>query len=77
VTYVKTFTLYDAWASTIPHAPGHHHGPRVGDECAEPQCTEPLRKGEECYYVVQLPEIDGREQAVCWRHVRPDKGPVS
>lgn len=86
-THTKTFTLYDAWASTIPWNclvretncchPTHDHDTMVGQICAEPQCDQPLREGEECYYVTQLPAVDGREQAVCWRHVRPDQGPVT
>jgi hypothetical protein len=43
----------------------------IGDACAVPDCREQLRAGEPCYYVVQVPrDATGREQAVCWRHVR-------
>jgi hypothetical protein len=80
-TYTKTFALLDAWAATTPwDREGHPtwKGPCVGDVCAVEDCDETLLANEECYYVTQLPRReDGSEQAVCWRHVRPDDGPIS
>lgn len=85
-TYVKTFTLMDAWASTIPWdclvrstdccSSTHDHSPMVDDPCAVDSCHEPLREDETCYAVVELGRIGDREQWVCWRHVRPDEGPI-
>lgn len=85
-THTKTYALMDAWASTVPHDrllcrgpipcdKGHVH---AFDVCAAPQCTERLEPNEVCYAVTQLGRRpDGRgEQWVCWRHVRPDDGPV-
>ena len=80
-THTKTYTLLDAWASTLPWtcnvqptnnccSDTHDHSPMAGDACALNECRKPLRQGEECYAVTQ---IDGW---VCWRHVRPDEGPV-
>lgn len=80
-THTKTYTLLDPWASTLPWtcdvdprtaccAATHDHKPMVGDPCALNTCAKPLRQGEECYAVT---EIDGY---VCWRHVRPDEGPI-
>jgi hypothetical protein len=73
-THTKTYTLLDAWASTIPwdcliretHCchPVHDHSPMVNDPCAVKDCGKPLLDGEECYAVTQL------EGWVCWRHVR-------
>lgn len=66
----------------------HDHSPMVGDPCGEPQCNELLVADEVCYAVTQLDSIIGpppqnpagpvrrREQWVCWRHVRPDDGPI-
>jgi hypothetical protein len=66
----------------------HDHSPMVNDPCAEPQCDELLAENEECYAVTELPSIEApplqnpagrvrrREQWACWRHVRPDDGPV-
>lgn len=77
-TYTKTFALFDAWAESTPlenDAPGG--GPRIGDPCAGPGCDDHLRRDEVYYYVTQLErDAQGREQPVCWRHVRPDKGPI-
>ncbi len=80
-TYTKTYALMDAWASTLPwepcDKPGHNHSPMVDQPCAVEDCREPLKAREECYYVTQLGrDADDREQAVCWRHVRPDEGPL-
>jgi len=79
-THTKTYALLDAWAETTPHAcePGcakpHAH---VGDECAAEQCDEPLLAHETCYAVTQLDrDTNGREPWVCWRHIRPDHGPI-
>lgn len=79
-THTKTYVLLDAWASTTPvtrEGWPNWKGPRVGDVCAVDGCDEQLRADEECYYVTQLERReDGSEPAVCWRHVRPDDGPV-
>jgi len=81
VTRTRTYALMDAWASTLPWdcvKPGHTHTPMVGDPCAIDDCRKPLRGREECYAVTQLDRLpDGREQWVCWRHVRPDDGPIT
>ena len=80
-THTRTYTILTAWAETTPHvcAPGctksHAH---PGDQCDAPQCDEQLVAGETCYSVTELPRAaDGREPWVCWRHVRPDDGPIS
>lgn len=79
-TYTRTYTLLDAWASTLPWdclirdtnccSSTHDHSPMVNDECAVRGCGHELRDGEECYAVTQF---DGW---VCWRHIRPDDGPI-
>lgn len=84
-THTKTYTLLDPWASTVPWTCAvdpssacdcdggcglSGHSPMVGDPCALNACAKPLRQDEECYAVT---EIDGW---VCWRHVRPDEGPI-
>lgn len=72
---------FDAvWASTLPWdcliretncvSPTHDHSPMVGDKCAA--CPQLLVDGEECYAVTDLPRRKGREQWVCWRHVRDE-----
>jgi hypothetical protein len=81
-TYTKTYALLDAWASTLPWQDcgkaGHRHSPLVGQPCAIQSCGQPLKAREECYYVTQLDRDEcGNEQAVCWRHVRPDDGPIA
>lgn len=80
-TYTKTYALMDAWASTLPWEdcgkPGHRHSPMAGQICAAEGCEHQLRAREQCYYVTQLDrDADGNEQAVCWRHVHPDGGPI-
>ncbi len=79
-TYTKTYALLSAWASTLPwvcETPGHQHSPMAGQPCAVEDCREPLKAREECYYVVELDrDAEGNEPAVCWRHVRPDEGPI-
>jgi hypothetical protein len=87
-THTKTYTIMNAWASTLPWDclvrdtgcvhPTHQHDPMADDPCAIEDCREPLRADETCYAVTELPRgVDGREQWVCWRHVRPDDGPIS
>jgi hypothetical protein len=68
--------------------PTHDHDPMVGDPCAVEDCRKSLLADETCYAVVQYRRISGplpqnpagrvrdREQRVCWRHVRPDDGPI-
>ena len=80
-TYTRTYALMDAWAETTPHVcpPGcskrHCH---PGDPCAAPGCDKTLVAGETCYAVVELERDEaGREPWVCWRHVRPDDGPIT
>lgn len=78
-TYTRTYARLNAWASTMPWActqAGHWHTPRVDQPCAVDDCRKPLKAREEVYYVVELPRVDGVEPAVCWRHVRPDHGPI-
>ncbi len=82
-THTKTFAIYNAWAETTPHKrdePGFGKAAREGDPCCEPQCGELLRADEVVYAVVELDREDanpGRgEPWVCWRHVRPDEGPL-
>jgi hypothetical protein len=66
-TYTKTYTLLDAWAER-PADPG-------GATCAVD--GKDIPPGEVHYYVTQLGrDENGREQPVCWRHVRPDDGPL-
>lgn len=79
-TFTRTYALMDAWAETTPHAcaPGctkpHAH---VGDWCDAPQCDEQLVAHEACYSPVELDRAaSGREPWVCWRHIRPDDGPI-
>jgi hypothetical protein len=81
-THTKTYALMDAWASTLPWedcgTPGHRHSPMIDQPCAIENCRKPLKAREECYYVTQLGRGDnGNEQAVCWRHIRPDDGPIA
>jgi len=78
----------EAWGSTFPWtclirqtrccSAIHDHIPMVNDPCAIEDCREPLLVDQECYFVAEMPRDEyGREQAVCWRHVRPDKGPLT
>jgi hypothetical protein len=87
MTYTKTFELFDAWAETIPWdclirdtgcvSSTHDHSPMVNQPCAIDRCAEPLLRGETCYAVTQLERLpNGHEPWVCWRHVRPDDGPI-
>jgi hypothetical protein len=79
-TYTRTFNLLDPWAETTPWdncppgCPGPHCHP--GELCAVPDCGNLLRAREACYAVVELPSDTRRLAWVCWRHVRPDQGPV-
>jgi len=77
-TYTKTYALLDPWAETLPwECATHAHNPMANDPCAVEDCDELLRAGEVCYAVVELPRLpDGHERWVCWRHVRPDDGPI-
>jgi len=69
--HTKTYTLFDAWASTLPWNcliretscvhPTHEHDPMVDDPCAVETCRKPLKEREECYVTTQL------EGWVCWR----------
>lgn len=83
-TYTRTYALMGAWAETTPVARDHkstYQGAREGDPCCAPQCEELLRAGETVYAVTELGREDanpGRgEPWVCWRHVRPDEGPIT
>lgn len=68
-------TLMDAWAQTFPSISAGPGNPKTEEPCAV--CAEPLKADEVCYYVTQLDrDVNGRERAVCWRHVQPDAGPV-
>lgn len=86
-THTKTYETYDAWAETIPWdclirdtgciSSTHDHSPMANQPCAIAKCAKPLLPDETCYAVTQLERgEDGHEQWVCWRHVRPDDGPV-
>lgn len=88
VTHTKTYALMDAWASTLPWeclirdtgccSPTHNHTPMADDPCAVDDCDQSLLPRQECYAVTQLErDENGREQWVCWRHVRPDGGPIT
>ncbi|MFD7999950.1 hypothetical protein [Streptomyces mirabilis] len=80
MTHTKTFELLDAWAETTPwtcRAEGHDHSPMANQPCAIGRCGELLLRNEVCYAVTALERGgDGHEQWVCWRHVRPDDGPI-
>lgn len=87
-TRTRTYTLLDAWAETLPWdclirdtgcvSRTHDHTPMANAPCAIPDCGEPLKPGEVCYAVTQLDRDEhGREQWVCWRHIRPDNGPIT
>ncbi len=83
VTRTRTWELLHAWAETTPvpeNEPGHYKGARVGDLCTWPPCGEHFRPGETVYSVTEQDRSDalpGRtEPWVCWRHVRPDEGPL-
>lgn len=79
-TYTKTYALMNAWAQSFPWdcliretscvSATHGHAVMVDQPCAVEDCRKPLRDREVCYRVV---EVDGY---VCWRHVRPDDGPL-
>jgi len=68
--------------------PEHDHDPMVNDPCAVLDCREPMLAGEVCYAVCEIERRHGlppqnpngkarqREAWVCWRHVRPDDGPI-
>ena len=81
-TYTKTYAIMGAWASTIPHGRRDCPNPcpavhvHAGDECAVPDCDETLLPREECYAVTELSKDGPGEHWVCWRHVRPDDGPI-
>ena len=74
-THTKTYAELSAWASTLPWGSGDH-SPIVGDLCAEERCDEPLLADEVCYAVTELPKAGEQQPWVCWRHVRPDDGPI-
>jgi hypothetical protein len=68
VTHTKTYTLMDAWAQCIADDDGA--------TCAVD--AKDIPAGEVYYYVTQLDrDENGNEQPVCWRHVRPNEGPLS
>lgn len=86
-TYTKTYELLDAWAETTPWdclvrdtgcvSETHDHAPMANQACAVADCGEPLLAGETCYAVTTLERLpNGHEPWVCWRHVRPDDGPI-
>lgn len=77
-TEPKIYPLMDPWAESTPISTGTNGGPRVGDPCCVVHCDKTLQKGEVYYYVTELGrDTNGNEQPVCWRHVRPDKGPIT
>lgn len=79
-TYTKTYALMHPWAETTPH----EHDPascdavhvHANDPCAVDDCRQPLKAREACYAVIELKHEGPGERWVCWRHVRPDKGPL-
>lgn len=86
-TYTKTFTILTPWAETEPWtclihptncvSATHDHSPMANDLCAVEDCCEPLVENETCYAVTELPRLAAwHERWVCWRHIRPDKGPL-
>jgi hypothetical protein len=86
-THTKTWELLTPWAETQPWecliretgcvSPTHNHDPMVGDECAVGRCRAKLKEREVCYAVTEIPRPEGgSERWVCWRHVRPDDGPI-
>lgn len=92
-THVKTFTLLHEWASTTPADYGNMPRvgdpcavPRCGAplqdneavyaviESGGPDAPEPIP----CRYgPLTTAECGHAEQWVCWRHIRPDDGPVT
>lgn len=86
-TYTKTYELLNAWAETTPWdcrirdtgcvSETHDHAPMANQPCAIDSCGEPLLANETCYAVTNLERLpNGHEPWVCWRHVRPDDGPI-
>lgn len=87
-THTRTEVIGHPWAETTPWdcliretgccSPTHAHSPMVGDRCAWPHCDETLRDREVCYAVIEVTKEPGTrgESWVCWRHVRPDDGPL-
>lgn len=79
-THTRTYVVLDAWAETLPHvcAPGctkpHVH---AGDVCAVGDCGEALPAGQVVYATVELDRDRPGERWVCWRHIRPDDGPIA
>lgn len=87
MTHTKTFELLDPWAETTPWtcriaateciSQSHNHSPMANQPCAIERCAEPLLPDEVCYAVTSLERLpNGHEPWVCWRHVRPDDGPI-
>ncbi|MEV7011562.1 hypothetical protein [Streptosporangium sp. NPDC051022] len=82
-TYTKTYTLMHAWAETVVHTKntiGVSKAVREDAPCCAPECDELLVAGEVAYSPVELERTHanpGRgEPWVCWRHIRPDDGPL-
>lgn len=82
-TYTKTYALLHAWAQTdaLPRDyPGHREHAREGDLCCAEQCGELLVAGDVVYAPIELDRSDAQpgrgEPWVCWRHIRPDAGPL-
>lgn len=77
-THTKTYALMDPWANSTPwdpttcRKPCNHTMPHAGDPCAVDDCRKPLLADEVMYKVTQMSQDD----YVCWRHVRPDDGPI-
>jgi hypothetical protein len=83
----KTTTALIPWAETLPWtclvevtgcvSKTHNHNPLANQPCAIAACREPLLADEVCYSMIEMErDADGNEPWVCWRHVRPDGGPV-
>lgn len=74
----------NAWAETVTHRrdePGSPQAAREGDPCCAPDCQHTLAADEVAYSPTELDRQHanpGRaEPWVCWRHVRPDLGPIT
>lgn len=83
-TRTRTYTLMHAWAETTVSTgdtPGVPHAAREDDPCCAPRCDELLVAGETAYSPIELGRehaaLGRREPWVCWRHIRPDDGPLT
>lgn len=91
-TYTKTYTLLNAWASTTPADYGHMPRPgdpcavpSCGEQLRADEVVYAVTESGgpdapeavPCRYGPLMTDRCGHaEQWVCWRHVRPDGGPI-